>query len=97
MEKTYRWTEEDMQQAIIFAQENAAFLKLTIAHQFNVNEVTLRRRVKHTQQPRDQAHEDQQLLPFGEENAIVDWYIKMADLGLPVYIPMLRAMAILIL
>ena len=97
MAKTNRWTEEDMQRALCFAQENAALPKSTIAHQFNANEVTPRRRVKHTQQPRDQAHEDQQLLPFGEENAIVDWYIKMADLGLPVYIPMLRAMAILIL
>ena len=95
--KTYRWTEEDMQRAVIFAQENAALPKSTIAHQFNVNEVTLRRRVRHTQQPRDQAHEDQQLLSFGEENAIVDWCIKMADLGFPVHIPMLRAMAILIL
>ena len=89
--------EKQLACAISYASKHPKESKAKIAEVYGINATTLRRRCKGTQVSRSKARREQQLLTSGEEEAIVDWCSRMADMGFPVTVRMLLSMAVAIL
>lgn len=71
--------ETKLQQAISYAKRNPTLLRASIVRRYEVNVTTLSCRIGGTQQTHRAVHEGEQLFTAGEENAIVDYYIMIAD------------------
>ena len=89
--------EKQLARAVDYAHKHPKESKAKVAKAYGVNATTLRRRCKGSQVPRSKARRKQQLLTGGEEDAVVDWCGRMADMGFPVTVRMLLSMAVAIL
>ena len=89
--------EKQLARAIDYAHKHPKESKAKIAKAYGVNPTTLRRRCKCLQVSRSKARREQQLLTSGEEDAVVDWCGRMADMGFPVTVRMLLSMAVAVL
>ena len=88
---------KQLARTVDYAHKHPKELKAKVAKAYGVNAITLRHRCKGTQVPRSKARRKQQLLTESEEDAVVEWCGRMADMGFPVTVRMLLSMAVAIL
>ena len=90
-------SEHDINRAIHYIRKNKHQSIAAVARQFSVDRMTLTRRLNGVTRSRAQARRGQQLLTVAEEDSIADWCIRMADLGFPCSLIMVKTMAVHIL
>ena len=85
--------EKKLQEAIQHARQEPDIPKARIAELYEVNACTLRRRLAGKSTDYASAARDRQLFTTGEEKAIADYAIVMADAGFPLNHTLLREIA----
>ncbi|KAF8466312.1 hypothetical protein BDZ91DRAFT_816025 [Kalaharituber pfeilii] len=88
---------QGLNRAIAWKQKHPEDSIAKVVEYLFVNSDTLSRRLRGVQRSHAEAREKQQLLTKSEEEALVKWALTMSDLGFPVHLAMLRAMAVHIL
>ena len=85
--------EQKLEKAISYARKHPLEPKPRVAAYFEVSQVTLRRRVAGTQATRREANHDRQTFDHGEEEAIAEHCLMMADRGFPLTFELLHRIA----
>lgn len=88
-----KYTEPQLLKAVQYAKDHPDIPLTRIAALHDVNLSTLRRRKLGLTLPPSKAHREKQLFSPGEERAIVNHCIRMADLNFPVSHDMLHKLA----
>ena len=88
-----KYTEAQLLEAVQYAKENLDTPLTRIATLYGVNLSTLRRRKLGLSLPHSKAHRDEQLFSPGEEKAITQHCLKMADHNFPISHTLLRNLA----
>ena len=88
-----QYTEKQLLKAVKYAKNNPDIPLAQIARSYEVNLSTLRRRRLGLTLPPSQAHRDQQLFSPGEERAIAEHCIQMADQNFPISHDLLKRLA----
>ena len=71
---------KQLARAVDYARKHPNESKVKIAKRYGVKVSTLCSRYKGTTTARSVAHQEQQLLTAGEEDAVVDWCRRMSDM-----------------
>ena len=88
-----KYTEKQRLKAVQYSKNNPDISLPRIAALYNVNLSTLRRRKLGLTLPPSKAHREEQLFSPGEERAIVNHCITMADLNFPLSYDILYKLA----
>ena len=82
-----------LKQTIDYARRNPTLSMASIARRYEINVTTLSRRIAGTQQSYRASHEDQPLFTPGDESAIVNHCMIMAECGFPLSHELLGSIA----